>query len=232
MRCQPLIEDSDLGAAAPEEARRIATGAATIDPGSWTPADVSGPDGGFGLLILDGLLMREVVVAGRDAAKLLGPGELVMPRAEAEEIAAVPSEVRWTTLERVRVALLDAEFAAAMAPWPGVAVELARRALARTQAFAFHDAILAHVRVDERLLMLLWHLAQRFGRVHADGTHLPLALTHQTLAKLVGAARPSVTTALNELMDRGLVQRDRSALVLCNPVEDHRRFLTRALSVR
>lgn len=229
-RCHPLLEDSDLGAAAPSEAARRTAAVATVEPGSWAPADVSGRDGGFGLLILDGLLMREVVVAGRDAAKLLGPGELVMPRAETEEIAALPSEVRWTALDHVRMAVLDADFAAGVAAWPGVGVELARRALERTQAFAFHDAILAHVRVDERLLILLWHLAERFGRVHGDGVHLSLPLTHRTLGKLVGAARQSVTTALNELVERGLVRRQGTALVLSNPVEEHQRFLMHAMS--
>ncbi len=32
---------------------------------------------------------------------------------------------------------------------------------------------------------------------------MPLKLTHQTLGSLVGARRPSVTTALNQLIDEG-----------------------------
>ena len=43
---------------------------------------------------------------------------------------------------------------------------------------------------------------------------IDLPLTHELLAKLVGAARPSVTTALGGLADRGLVARDGRAWVL------------------
>ena len=46
---------------------------------------------------------------------------------------------------------------------------------------------------------MLWHLAERWGRVHPDGVVIPLPLNHQRLADLVGAHRPSVTTAMGEL---------------------------------
>ena len=55
--------------------------------------------------------------------------------------------------------------------------------------------------------MLFWHLADRWGRVGPDTISVPLPLTHDTLAKLVGAARPSVTTALGSLSDRELLHR-------------------------
>ena len=58
-----------------------------------------------------------------------------------------------------------------------------------------------------RLLALLWHLADRWGKVGPDGTHVPLRLTHATLAQLVGAQRPSVTSALRGLEQRGLLRR-------------------------
>ncbi|MGZ6696318.1 MAG: helix-turn-helix domain-containing protein, partial [Solirubrobacteraceae bacterium] len=40
-----------------------------------------------------------------------------------------------------------------------------------------------------------------------EGVRLPLALPHRTLATLVGARRPSVTTALSGLARDGLVER-------------------------
>ena len=61
--------------------------------------------------------------------------------------------------------------------------------------------------MDERLLVLMWSLAERWGRVGPDGVRLPLALPHRTLATLVGARRPSVTTALSGLARDGLVER-------------------------
>jgi hypothetical protein len=62
--------------------------------------------------------------------------------------------------------------------------------------------------VDRRLKALFWHLAERWGRVSGDGVIVPLALTHRILGQLVGARRPTVSTALSELAERGeLVRR-------------------------
>ena len=63
-------------------------------------------------------------------------------------------------------------------------------------------AILHQPRIDVRLHMLLWELAERWGHVHRDGVHLPLRLTHAMLAELVAARRPTVTKALGELAAR------------------------------
>jgi CRP/FNR family transcriptional regulator, cyclic AMP receptor protein len=67
---------------------------------------------------------------------------------------------------------------------------------------------IAHItRVDERLLALLWLLAERWGRVVPGGVLVSLRLPHRTLAGMVGARRPSVTTALGQLMARGAIER-------------------------
>ena len=62
--------------------------------------------------------------------------------------------------------------------------------------------------------MLLWTLAERWGRVGPHGVRLPLSLPHRTLATLVGARRPSVTTALTGLARAGLVERVRDGWLL------------------
>jgi CRP-like cAMP-binding protein len=62
--------------------------------------------------------------------------------------------------------------------------------------------------VELRVHALLWHLADRFGRVTPDGVHLPVPLTHRTIGSLVGARRPTVTLAVGELERAGTVHRD------------------------
>ena len=52
-----------------------------------------------------------------------------------------------------------------------------------------------------RLWMLFWELADRYGKVHPDGIHLDLPLTHEVLSHLAGARRPSVSGALTRLAD-------------------------------
>jgi CRP/FNR family cyclic AMP-dependent transcriptional regulator len=59
---------------------------------------------------------------------------------------------------------------------------------------------------DDRLHLLFWHFAGRWGRVRGDGVLLPFRLTHTVLADLVAARRPTVTSALSDLSRRGLVR--------------------------
>jgi DNA-binding GntR family transcriptional regulator len=68
---------------------------------------------------------------------------------------------------------------------------------------------------------LLWYLADRWGRVTPDGVIVPLRLTHETLARLVGAQRPSVTTAIRQLEEEGHLRRtpDRLWLLCGDPPE-------------
>ena len=76
-------------------------------------------------------------------------------------------------------------------------------------------------RVDRRLLALFWHLAERWGRMTADGVVLPMTLSHRMLGQLIGARRPTVPTALGELARRGDIRR----------CDDGTWLLTRARSV-
>jgi CRP/FNR family transcriptional regulator, cyclic AMP receptor protein len=84
----------------------------------------------------------------------------------------------------------------------------------RARHLAVNMAIAHYPRIDHRLLLLLWHLADRWGRVTAAGTRIPLRLTHALLADLVAARRTSVTTALAQLEDEGHLYRDDHTVVL------------------
>jgi hypothetical protein len=78
--------------------------------------------------------------------------------------------------------------------------------------------------VDDRLLALLWCLAERWGRVVPGGVAVNLRLPHRTLAGMVGARRPSVTTALGQLIARGPIERrpDGGWILLGAPPEERR----------
>jgi CRP-like cAMP-binding protein len=74
---------------------------------------------------------------------------------------------------------------------------------------------LSHIRgLECRLLTLFWHLADRWGRVRADGVLLELRLSHEVLADLVGARRPSVSTAMGRLEREGRIARSGRAWLL------------------
>jgi CRP-like cAMP-binding protein len=105
------------------------------------------------------------------------------------------------------MALLDRDFASAIAPYPELTGAVMDRIMRRAHALAFHLAV-SHLKlVEMRLLVILWYYADRWGRVTPGGVMLPLRMTHSLLARIVGARRPSVSTALGRLQDRGLVER-------------------------
>ena len=113
------------------------------------------------------------------------------------------------------LAVLDDGLVVRTGPWPQIGVELFSRGLRRAHALAVALAISHHQRVDERLMLTLWHLAERWGRVTPEGIVVPLPLSHQRLADLIGAQRPSVTTAVGTLSRSGrLGRRDGGEWVL------------------
>jgi CRP-like cAMP-binding protein len=110
-------------------------------------------------------------------------------------------------LEPTRLAVLDHDLVRRMVTWPQLGLELFNRGTRRAHHLAVALAIAHHQRVGDRLLLTLWHLAERWGRVHRDGIVVPLPLNHQRLADLVGASRQSVTTAMGGLRRSGAVSR-------------------------
>ena len=71
-----------------------------------------------------------------------------------------------------------------------------------------HQATIAHVRnADARVLLVLWHLADRWGRVTPNGILVPLPLTHQLLAQLTCLQRPTVSSAVGQLSQQGQLTR-------------------------
>jgi CRP/FNR family cyclic AMP-dependent transcriptional regulator len=141
---------------------------------------------------------------------VLGEGDLLRPwDVDGECSLPVPAEVSWTVLAPTSVAVLGAGFVRRAGRWPDVLARLTGRSVGRAKALALHDALTNLKHVETRLLVQFWHLAERFGRVGPSGISIELPLTHEMLAKLVGATRPSVTTGLGRLGARGLLQRER-----------------------
>lgn len=207
--CHVLREDPDLAAAIPRAARDSAIDECTAPTlrivRDWRMEQITMPSGAIGLLVLQGLLIRRVGIDGRFGAELLGDGDLLRPWQGEGTEAPLPATTDWRVLAPTRVAVLDGRVAERFARYPELAGELVARALARSRILAVNLAIVQHPRVDTRLLMLFWHLAARWGRTRHGVIYLPLPLTHAALGEIVAARRPTVTRALSELAERGLV---------------------------
>ena len=187
--------------------RRATVPSVVVEPGPWeAPADPEHARGCFGLLVLEGLAIRSLTVDGRECPELVGVGDLLRPW-DVDLACSVPAAATWNVLGRTTLAVLDERFAAVVCRWPSIMSQLLSRTVLRSRSLAFHLAIV-HVRhAETRLRMLLWHLADRWGRVTPAGVHVPLALTHEVLAHLVCMRRPTASTALQRLVRAGELKR-------------------------
>ena len=149
-----------------------------------------------------------MAVDARPTVEVFGPGDLVRPcESGLDPYAIVPSEVGWWGLRPAKLAVLDARFTRRMSAYPEVFVELAGRLWRASAASSVRLSIVQQPRLSVRLHFMLWHLADRFGRVQADGVVLPLPLCHSLLGWLVGARRAAVCRALKDLEREELVVR-------------------------
>ena len=216
-----LEADPDLGGLLTgtrrqEAERELVVRVHRLGVGVWDVSRLEGAGADHvGLLLLDGVIAREVIVADHVSAELLGPGDLVRPWQDSTKADLLPVDVLWSILSPSSFAVLDRRFAGELARWPEVTAALFERLSERSLRLGTTQAISQLTRVDRRLKALLWHLAERWGRVSGDGVVVPLALTHRILGQLVGARRPTVSTALGELAERGeLVRRVDGSWVL------------------
>jgi CRP-like cAMP-binding protein len=208
-----LDSDVDLLEAVPAEQRAQALRSSRarmlrVAREEWDPRrDAAEVRGGQGLLVLSGVVVRRVGLTDHVGAELLGPGDLLRPLEHDGEQATLPFEATWRALEVLRLAVLDRRWSVRMCQYPDVGIALCARALLRSRRLANTLVIASHPRLDERLWLLLWEFADRYGTVHGDGVHLQLPLTHEVLAELAAARRPSVSTALSRLVRSGQIER-------------------------
>ncbi|HEY2438280.1 MAG TPA: helix-turn-helix domain-containing protein [Solirubrobacteraceae bacterium] len=183
---------------------------------SWFGAVGNGP----GLLIVDGLFAIDTCIAGRRTTELMGDGDLLQPP-EPHEDEMVDCETVWRALNPTRLALLDSDFADRMRSWPRVLNALFRRAERRSAELDVLRAISCQPRLEVRLVLLLWHLASRWGRVEPAGLRLELPLTHRLLGQMVAAERPSISHALRRLSQAEIVTGSAGDWHLHGSVEEH-----------
>jgi CRP/FNR family transcriptional regulator, cyclic AMP receptor protein len=197
-------------------ARVLHTGIGECDLRPWLDVIGAGP----GLLILEGVVASETRVGDRTALELIGAGDLLyLPGHNLDDL--LERRDGWRVLRAARLALLDAEFADRVRPWPQILEALLRRAGRRIADVDALRAISCQPRLEVRLVLLLWHLATRWGRVEPAGIRVALPLTHRLLGQLAGAERPSISHALARLSQSGLVTGHADDLHLHGTLQQH-----------
>ena len=202
---------------------------AELQRGVYEPLPI-GDEQLLGLLVVQGLLIRSVQVAERNCGELVGGGAILRPWDQFGQYAPMPFDVSWRVIEPVRFALLDQRLVAMGARWPPLMLGIMRRAVERSHALALNVAIHSLKHTELRLLVLFWHLADRFGRVTPEGTIVPLRLSHSDIAELIGSRRPSVSSRLAILGRERVIERraDRTWLLRGEPPAQVRDVRARA----
>jgi CRP-like cAMP-binding protein len=173
----------------------------------------------FGCMVAEGLIAHDLELGGRAATYLLGRGDIL-----ASGVAAsrnLPVHRLFCAADPVRLAMLDKTFIAVTQRWPSIAGALLVRVVEQSERVAVHQLISQIPRADDRILTLLWHLADRWGQPEAEGIVVPLAMGHEALGRLVGGRRPTVSAALGRLADRNLVSRLANGTWLLDPESHH-----------
>jgi hypothetical protein len=172
--------------------------------------------GAFGALVERGLVLQRLRVSDQPALRLLGPGDILS--LSSDPVSMLLADADWRVPTELRLALFGNDVLLAAHRWPRLVAGLHVRTAEQCERLAAQLAICQLSRVDQRLLALMWLLAESWGQVTTAGTLLPMAMTHDALGALIGARRPTVTLALGELSERGaIVRQDRGWLLLEAP---------------
>lgn len=159
-----------------------------------------------GLVIVAGLVCRELALRDRRMLELLGPGEVVHPPVESDR-PRLGARIAGTAVLDTELLVLRGSFIAAAARWPCLLRSVQDRLESQRTHLAVQGLIAHLPRVELRLLLVLYHLADRWGFVTPEGTVVPLPLSHDLLGQLAAARRPTITLALNALERDGQLRR-------------------------
>ena len=179
-----LLDERDYERARREALARVSR----LSPGVWDAAAALERDAHHrGFLIADGLMAREVDVHGPALLRAARPRRRAAARGRGTPRARTcrPRSAGPCSRRR-RSPCSTTGWSSGSCRGRTLGVELFNRGTRRAHHLAVALAISHHQRVDDRLLLTLWHLAERWGRVTPNGIVVPLPLGHQRLADLVG----------------------------------------------
>lgn len=181
-----------------------------VDAGVWEEAHTTPSSPLFlGYLILEGGFTREVMLSGRPSLELLGPGDLIRPWVTPRALQVMHVTDEWSSISTGHIAIINEDFHQQAQAYPSILTVLMDRVVGRERWLGFHVALCQLPRIDHRLLLTFRYISERWGVESPRGTRIPIRLSHRTLAALIGARRPKVSSALTTLSEKGLIEQDK-----------------------
>ena len=224
---QVLDLDPELGSGIAEEqwetARHACRAKVLRAPrGAWSVPELAGErDDLIGLVIVEGLVCREVALRDRCMFELLGRGDVLqLPVAAGRP--RLGSSITLTVASETVLVGLGRSFMCAAARWPSLLAAVHRRLEIQREHLAIQGLITHLPHAEDRLVLALWHLADRWGCATPEGTLLPLPLTHELLGQLTASRRPTVSLAVSALHSAGYVRRSDNGSWLLTPAADEK----------
>lgn len=200
------------------EARRlIVVPVVTVLGGQWECGELRRMVGAcdIGCVIAEGVIAHDLVAGERVAKHLLGPGDVLAPGVGTGRY--LPLLRLFGVTDRARLAILDESFHAVVRRWPAIARALVVQVEEQMERVAVQQLISQLPRAEQRIVALLWHLADRWGHDGPEGMVLPLTLSHEAISRLVGGRRSTASAALGTLAHDGAVVRRANDTWLLTP---------------
>ncbi|MFZ0386256.1 MAG: hypothetical protein WAL22_11355 [Solirubrobacteraceae bacterium] len=170
----------------------------------------------FAVVIVEGTVQCATQLGTHSGLRLLGPGDLLSRPGRSQSTLMTRSDL--AVSGPMRYAALDDRVLALVQRYPRLIEGLQMRADDQQQRLLVQLLICQLPRVEDRVLALMWLLAETWGNATPDGVVLAIRLTHSAIGLLVGARRSTVTLALKELQLRSaLVRRKDDWLILERP---------------
>ncbi|MFZ5942714.1 MAG: Crp/Fnr family transcriptional regulator [Bacillota bacterium] len=133
----------------------------------------------------------------------------------AEALCDMPRQCFATTLEITRLlAIKKEDFSKIILKEPQLGLKVTQvlsRRLRHAETI-IHD--LVHYNVEARLARLLLSMAKQCGRNHGEATMLDIVLTHKDIASMIGTSRQTVTSTLQQLKDRGIIDYHKREIII------------------
>jgi len=144
---------------------------------------------------------------------VLGPGELFGELSfsgsgeTSEELAQALDDAVICTMKKE-------DFESLLRKKPELNFEVTKRIGLRLRRFQERISEMVFKDVRKRIAAFLVRYAEEFGRIKGGVITIKMHLSHQEIALLVGAARQTVTTTLNEFRAKGLIDFSRQGFTI------------------